>query len=82
MTPARRCSFLRLAVCGTLAVELILGHFTHGRRGIVLHFPFSVVCVAGIFLTTASTAYYSTLSGAAEGGLNEKTHLLPDARPE
>ena len=71
-----------LAACGTLAGELVLGHFTHGRRGIVLHLPFSVICAAGIFFTAASTAYYSTLSGAAEIEPNEKTHLLPGARPE
>ena len=36
-----------LAVCGTLAGELVVdvGHCTYGRRGIVLHLPFSLICV-------------------------------------
>ena len=68
-----------LAVCGTLVGELVVGHCTYGRRGIVLHLPFSLICVTGIFLTAASTAYYSSLSGAAEKPEiepNEKTHFF------
>ena len=34
-----------LAVCGTLVGELVVGHCTYGRRGIVLHLPFSLICV-------------------------------------
>ena len=71
-----------LAVCGTLVVELILGHFTEGRRGIVLHLPFSVICMTGIGLTAAITAHYSALPGPAQIGeerglLGSKTDFCP-----
>ena len=68
-----------LAMCGTLGAELALGHLTYGRRGIVLHLPFSLLCVTGIFLTAASTAHYTSLPGAAEKPEiepNEKTHFF------
>ena len=75
-----------LAMCGTLGGELALGHLTYGRRGIVLHLPFSVICVTGVFLTAASTVYYATLPGPvyystlprpAQIEPNEKTRLMP-----
>ena len=65
-----------LAVCGTLGGEVALGHFTSGRRGIVLHLPFSVMCVTGVFLTAAFSVYYSTLPKPTEVQPNEKTRLV------